>query len=167
MQKKLVIINGTMGVGKTATSKELYKKLNNSVWLDGDWCWMMNPFDPTDYNKKMVVDNITYLLRNFLINPSLEYVVFNWVIHMEEIYDLLLKELEDIQFDVYKVTLICSEEELERRILRDIENGERDEDCVKKGLERLHMYKQMNTIKFDTSNKKISDVVEEIIEAIA
>jgi len=41
--KKLVIINGTMGVGKSTICKELSKRLENSVWLDGDWCWMMNP----------------------------------------------------------------------------------------------------------------------------
>jgi len=44
MKKKLIIINGTMGVGKSTISKALYKNLENSVWLDGDWCWMMNPF---------------------------------------------------------------------------------------------------------------------------
>ncbi len=53
--KKLIIINGTMRVGKTATSKELNKKLNNSVWLDDDWCWMMNPFTVNDENKNMVI----------------------------------------------------------------------------------------------------------------
>ncbi|AJD25562.1 AAA domain protein [Clostridium botulinum] len=55
MIKKLIIINGTMRVGKTATSKELNKKLNNSVWLDDDWCWMMNPFTVNDENKNMVI----------------------------------------------------------------------------------------------------------------
>src|SRR5476649_2686108 len=71
MKKKLIIINGTMGVGKTATCRELNKNLENSVWLDGDWCWMINPFVVNDENKNMVVNNITYLLRNLLTNSSL------------------------------------------------------------------------------------------------
>lgn len=62
--KKLIIINGTMGVGKTATSKALYQKLESSVWLDGDWCWMMNPFIVNEENKTMVIDNITHHFRN-------------------------------------------------------------------------------------------------------
>ena len=60
-----------MGVGKTATSKSLYQKLINSVWLDGDWCWMMNPFIANEENKEMVLDNISHLLRNFLMNSSI------------------------------------------------------------------------------------------------
>lgn len=30
MRKKLIIINGVMGVGKTSVSKALYKQLDNS-----------------------------------------------------------------------------------------------------------------------------------------
>jgi len=42
--KKFIVINGAMGVGKTAICKELNRRLMNSVWLDGDWCMMMNPW---------------------------------------------------------------------------------------------------------------------------
>ncbi|WP_422563170.1 AAA family ATPase [Clostridium botulinum] len=62
--KKLIIINGIMGVGKTATSKELNKKPNNSVRLDDDWCWMMNPFTVNDQNKNMVIKK-----HNLFIHP--------------------------------------------------------------------------------------------------
>ena len=37
--KKLILIGGTMGVGKTATSSLLKYQLDNCVFLDGDWCW--------------------------------------------------------------------------------------------------------------------------------
>ncbi len=58
MKKKLFIVNGAMGVGKTTTCKELSKKLQNSVWLDGDWCWMIDPFVVNEENKRMVINNI-------------------------------------------------------------------------------------------------------------
>lgn len=47
------MINGTMGVGKTATSRELQKMLNNCVFLDGDWCWDMQPFIVNEETKRM------------------------------------------------------------------------------------------------------------------
>ena len=49
MKKKLFIVNGAMGVGKTTTCKELSKKLQD---LDGDWCWMINPFVVNEENKQ-------------------------------------------------------------------------------------------------------------------
>ncbi len=165
MKKKLIIINGTMGVGKSTISKALYKNLENSVWLDGDWCWMMNPFVVNDENKKMVEDNIVYLLSNFLRNSSLEYVVFNWVIHEESIFELLLNRLKDFDFELYKITLICSEEVLRNRIIEDFKNGRGDRN-LEKSLERLELYRNMDTIKIDTSNKKIDETIEEIINII-
>ena len=56
--KNIYIIGGTMGVGKTTICQKLKLKLANSVFLDGDWCWDMNPFQVTEETKKMVIDNI-------------------------------------------------------------------------------------------------------------
>ena len=66
MNKKFIVINGVMGVGKTTVSKKLYKELENSFWLDGDNCWTMNPFIVNEENKDMVLNNISFILNNFL-----------------------------------------------------------------------------------------------------
>lgn len=160
--KKLIIINGTMGVGKTTTCKKLYHRLDNSVWLDGDWCWMMNPFVVLEENKRMVEDNITYLLNNFLSNSQFEYIIFNWVIHKEEIFDLITDKLKGNDFELYKITLICTEDELERRMLID----NRDDELIKCSIERLKLYKSMNSIKIDTSNITIDETVNKVLEVL-
>jgi broad-specificity NMP kinase len=164
--KRLIIINGTMGVGKTATSRELNKKLSNSVWLDGDWCWMMNPFTVNDENKNMVINNITYLLRNFLSNSSFEYVIFNWVIHYEYIFDLVLQPLRDLEFEVVKISLVCSEQTLKERIINDVQLNLRDGKELSTSIERLELYKNMNTVKIDTTNISITETVDKILEII-
>lgn len=164
--KKLIIINGTMGIGKTATSKALYKKLENSVWLDGDWCWMMNPFIVNDENKEMVLDNIAHLLRNFLMNSSFEYVIFNWVIHLEEIFDMVLSKLDGLEFEVIKITLMCNEDSFRKRVSADIDNDLRENEALDMGLERIPLYKNMNTIKIDTSDISILETANKIIKII-
>lgn len=166
MKKKLIIINGTMGVGKTATCRELNKKLENSAWLDGDWCWMINPFVVNDENKEMVINNVTYLLRSFLNNSSLQYIIFNWVIHVEDIFNDILQPLNDLDFEIIKITLTCSEEELKRRILSDVKLNLRDENSISRSVERLEFYKEMTTEKIDTTNLSILEVVGKIIELV-
>ena len=162
MEKKLIIINGVMGVGKTTISKALYKKLYNSFWLDGDNCWMMNPFEVTDENKFMVLDNISYILNNFIKNSKSKYIIFNWVIHTEDIMKDILNKIDSSSVDVYKITLMCSKENLINRINKDIKLGLRYEDNIKRSLDRLELYNKMDTIKIDTSNKSIEDIVDEI-----
>lgn len=156
--KKLIIINGTMGVGKSTVCRELYTQLENAVWLDGDWCWLMHPLVLSEENKQMVQDNIKYILRNYLKNSSLPYVIFSWVIHQEKIFELILRELNDLEFELYKITLVCSEVALIQRM----SIGGRTEENIKGSVKRLPLYQDMNTIKIDTTDLKIPKIVSEI-----
>ncbi|MGG7151094.1 AAA domain-containing protein [Clostridium carnis] len=166
MKKKLIIINGVMGIGKTTICKELYKKLENSFWLDGDSCWMMNPFIVNEENKKMVLDNITYILNNFLKNSSTKYVVFNWVIPTDDIMNDVLGRIDVADISIYKITLMSSKDELVKRIGKDIKLGLRDKGNIKRSLERFDLYHNMNTQKLDTSKKTVENIVQEIIDII-
>lgn len=157
---KLIIINGVMGVGKSVTSKALNQKLSNSVWLDGDWCWMMDPFVVNDITKEMVIDNITYQLNNFINSKQFEHIIFNWVIDEEYIYDEVIKRLAPI--DIYKITLMCSKETLSNRINQDIKAGLRDEDNLNRSLSKYQKYQDLNSIKIDTDNKQIDTIIKEI-----
>lgn len=167
LSKKLIIINGTMGAGKSAVCRELNKRLNKSVWLDGDWCWMMNPFTVNEENKTMVENNINFLLRSFLTNSSIEYVIFDWVIHKEEIFDLILEKLIDMEFDLFKITLTCSEEALKKRLQKDIKKGLRDKGCINRSVERLSLYENMKTIKIDTSNLSVNEAADKVVEIVS
>lgn len=157
---KLIIINGVMGVGKSVTSRALNQKLSNSVWLDGDWCWMMDPFVVNDITKEMVIDNITYQLNNFINSKQFEHIIFNWVIDEEYIYDEVIKRLAPI--DIYKITLMCSKETLSNRINQDIKAGLRDEDNLNRSLSKYQKYQDLNSIKIDTDNKQIDTIIKEI-----
>ncbi|MDC7127387.1 MAG: AAA family ATPase [Spirochaetales bacterium] len=161
--KKLIMVNGTMGVGKTTICKELYQSINNSCWLDGDWCWTMNPFRVTEENKEMVLDNIIHLLNNFLKNASFECIIFNWVMQYESIITSILDRLNlGLNTEVIKISLVCSEEELEKRIKKDVRRGIRDIEAVSASKERLALYNDMDTIKIKTDNFGIDEIVDKI-----
>ena len=147
-----------MGVGKSTVCQALYSQLENSVWLDGDWCWLMHPLVISEENKQMVQDNIRYVLRNYLKNSSLSYVIFSWVIHQEEIFELILQELNDLEFELYKITLICSESALIKRMSA----GGRTADNIECSVKRLTLYQDMNTIKIDTNDLKVPEIIAKI-----
>ena len=69
------------------------EKIENSVFLDGDWCWNMEPFQVTEETKAMVMNNITHILNNFLACSAYDHVIFCWVLHEQEILDTLLSRL--------------------------------------------------------------------------
>ena len=167
MKKQLIVINGTMGVGKTTTCRSLKKILTPSVFLDGDRCWDMEPFVVSDENKAMVMENIAFLLRNFLQNSSLQYILFGWVIHQWEILDDLLNRLADLPFDCRVFTLVCTPEALQARLQRDVEQGLRTADVIPRSLQRLPLYGQMESEKVDVSRVSAREAAEEIAWQIA
>lgn len=161
--KTLYLIGGTMGVGKTTVCKKLKNLLSNSVFLDGDWCWDANPFQVTEETKAMVIENICYLLNNFIRCSVYDNIIFCWVLHRQDIIDSLLKKLDTKHCRIKAISLICDEKTLEARLQKDIDNGSRKADIVDRSIKRLPLYKALNTIKIDTTSKSIDDVVKEII----
>lgn len=161
--KKLYIIGGTMGVGKTTACQILKRKLNNAVFLDGDWCWDAHPFQVTEETKLMVVDNICYLLNNFIHCSTYNNIIFGWVMHEQSIIDDLLSKLDTSSCELITISLICSAEILKARWQKDITNGLREHNNLEKSINRLPLYQELKTIKIDTSKLSPEEVVEKIL----
>lgn len=160
--KRLIVINGTMGVGKTATCNELLNIIQPSVFLDGDWCWNMNPFIVTDETKSMVLNNISYLLNNFLSCSEYENIIFCWVMQYESIMNDIIKRLFNTDYELTKLTLTISERALKQRIMKDVECRVRKIDVLERSLQRIRLYDNMDTIKIDVSNISPRQAAESI-----
>jgi len=160
--KKLYLIGGTMGVGKTAVCQALKVRLDNSVFLDGDWCWDAHPFQVTEETKKMVLENICFLLNQFIRCSAYHNIIFCWVMHEQSIIDTILHNLDTTDCEAIAVSLICDEQELRERLGGDIAAGKRTPDVLDRSLARIPLYQQLNTIKIDTTGKSVSEVAEEL-----
>ncbi|MBQ5615359.1 MAG: AAA family ATPase [Peptococcaceae bacterium] len=162
--KRLYIIGGTMGVGKTTVGQQLKKDLPNSVFLDGDWCWDADPFQVTEETKTLVQDNICHMLNNFLQCSVYETVNFCWVMHEQEIIDSIIAKLKLDNCEVKCISLIADEENLQRRLTRDVQKGIRKEDVIDRSIARIPLYQKLDTVKVDTNNKTIAEIVAEIAQ---
>ena len=160
--KNLYLIGGTMGIGKSSVSQILKRNLPNSVFLDGDWCWDSSPFQVTAETKEMVLQNICVVLNNFLKCSAYENVIFCWVMHEQYIVDTIISRLDTTNCRVIAVSLICSEEELVRRLQKDVATGIRTPDVIERSVQRIPMYQKLNTIKIHTSGKSVAEVAQEL-----
>jgi hypothetical protein len=150
--KNLIIINGTMGVGKSTTCLELQKILPQNVFLDGDWCWYMRPFEVSDETKAMVVDNIAYLLNNFIKCSQYKNIIFCWVMHEQSIIDDIISRLSAADYSIKIFSLLADEAALKERLCKDISDGVREYDVLQRSIERSHKYNDLDTEKIDVSN---------------
>lgn len=160
--KKLYLIGGPMGVGKTSACRHLKQLLPRSVFLDGDWCWDAAPFQVTEETKAMVMDNICHLLNNFLRCTAYENVIFCWVMHEQGIIDHILRAVDGSGCAVRAVSLVCDAQTLRARLAEDVRQGVRTADVIGRSLARLPLYPRLDTCKIDTAGKSALDVAKEI-----
>ncbi len=115
MKKKLVIITGSPYVGKTTVTENVFRMVDNSAYLDGDWVWNVNPFSIKDPRLRNGDKNMSYTLSTYL-KSDFEYVFFSSVIAIdEEIRNNILKDIDHEGHDVIGITLTCSEDTLKSR----------------------------------------------------
>lgn len=162
--KNIYLIGGTMGVGKTTVCQNIKGKLNNSVFLDGDWCWDMHPFQVTEETKQMVEENICFLLNNFIKCSAYENIVFCWVMHFQTIIDDIVSRLDTTNCKVHSISLVCSEQALKTRLMKDVGTGIRTEDVISRSIERLPLYDKLSSYKVDVSNLGPDQVANFIIQ---
>ena len=125
-----------MGVGKTTVCQQLKQDLQNSVFIDGDWCWDWDasPFQVTGETKAMVIDNICHLLNNFLRCSVYKNIIFCWVMHEQRIINSIIEKLDTKNCTVHCISLIVNEKCLQDRLSNDIEKGIRTADILEKRL---------------------------------
>lgn len=160
--KKLYLIGGPMGVGKTTVCRELKSLCPPSVFLDGDWCWDMEPFQVTPETTRMVQENISFLLGQFLRCSAYETVIFCWVMHQQAIVDQVLSRLPLEGVEVRCVSLLAQPETLRERIGRDVAAGLRTWDVLDRSLQRLPLYQELSTEKLWVDDMAPRQVAERL-----
>lgn len=154
MKKKLVIVNGAPGVGKTTTCRELQRLLDRSVWLDGDWCWMANPWIVTEETRRMAEGNMVFLLDRFLNCSEYRFVLFSWIFRSDEVFKHILDCLQTKDFVLQKFTLTCDENAFRDRL----EAAGREKDKIAGCLKSLRSCEATDSVKIDTTGKSIEKV---------
>lgn len=162
MKKKLVIVNGALGVDKTTTCRELQRLLDRSVWLDGDWCWMANPWIVTEETKRMAEGNMVFLLDRFLNCSEYKYVLFSWIFRSDEVFNHILDSLHTTDFVLQKFTLTCDE-----NVFRDrLKAAGREKEKIAGCLESLRLCETTDSVKIDTTQKSIETVARILYDRI-
>jgi len=81
----------------------------------------------------------------------------------QDIINDILSRLIMVECTGIVISLVCSEDELKKRLKRDINSGVRNADIRQRSIERLPLYKELDTIKIDVSKKTVKEIKDVIV----
>ncbi len=159
--KSLIFVNGPNGVGKSTACALLHRRLPCSSLLESEWCRTINPFDLTPEAESLTESNMSVLLSNYLQCSLVDHVILSYGLHgpRKRIFESVLRNLRDIEFLLLPITLVCSEEENVRRMMRD----GRDTERIRRGLQTRLVYERLENPVIDTTHLTVEDTVAEIL----
>ena len=153
--KKLILLSGSPCVGKTTVGQHLFEQYENSAYLDGDWCWCVNPFSVKDKRLRNGDKSMSFVLSNYL-NSEFEYVFFTSVVLTDPtIRENILKDIAATDYEVIGFTLTCSEETLVKRHDQRGDKGETN-------FHWLHLLPYPTDIVIHTDGKTIREIAQEL-----
>ena len=127
--KKLILVCGANGIGKSTACKNLVEIFQSSAYIDSDYCRYMNPFSFHKEEVAVVVSNISNMMINYFKLNTINNVIFQYGLHgvrrqmFKEILALLDKN--SIKYEFCPIILECNLEENIRRMQNDNRDSER------------------------------------------
>jgi broad-specificity NMP kinase len=161
----ILIINGSLGVGKTSVAEQLTWKFDKSVHLDGDAIGDVHPFEIYDPARIDHLYRTLALLVGFHQQNGYQNFVINYVFESAQSLGDLLALLKPLDPSIHVFWLTCKPQEQEQRIRA------RSRDDVEWELERFVELKRIQAaaaqegfigIEVDTSGLSAAEAAEEI-----
>lgn len=160
MKPKLILIGGEAWTGKSTCAELLFRRLNNSAWLDGDDVWRVNPWSLDDPRLRTGDVNVAFVLQTYL-QSQFDYVILSSIVLCDpSITARILERIQGVEYEPVSITLMCDEATLSERA------RQRDENADPCFLLLQQTRALAGTIKIDTAGKTPGDVVEEMLAIV-
>ncbi len=112
----IIIINGSLGVGKSSVADQLHYKFDKSIHLDGDYIGDVHPFEIYDDARIQHLYRTLELLVGFHQKNGYDNFVINYVFKSPESLQELLELIRPLDASIHTYWLTCNEDEQASRI---------------------------------------------------
>lgn len=165
----IIIINGSVGVGKSSTSWELAARFDQSFMLDGDFIGAVHPFEIYDQERVEYLYKTLFHLIKFHQDHGYSNFVINYVFEEANQLKLLTDLLKTVDSDIYAFWLTCDEAvQTERVIKRKPDHAwDLDRFVELNKIQRESSEKGFIGREIDTTHLSIPEVADKILELLS
>jgi broad-specificity NMP kinase len=161
----IIIINGSLGVGKSSIAEEIQWKFDKSVSLDGDHIGNVHPFEIYDDAR---IDHLYQTFANLIsFHQTFGYrnFVINYVFESAKSLQSLIDQLHPLDSTIHTYWLTCDKNEQARRIRerqRDNLDWELNRFAELQQIQRQAAQEGFIGIEIDTTQLNLAEVSAKI-----
>ena len=175
-KKKLILLGGAPGVGKSTVLRLLEKRLPLSAVVDADDVWRVSGDIAVPENRGLAIANVVSVMRGYF-EAGCETGILSWVFARSELYNPVIGSLEDVVDSVRQVYLVASADVLRRRLSERWQRSSKAQGRVsdpEAGLEtkvdyamsRLELINALPFAKINTSSLSPEQVAHELVSHV-
>lgn len=159
--KKLILLGGPTGVGKSTALRLLENRLPKLALLDADDAWRISTDLAVDGTRRIALSNVVSVMRGYF-EAGCEVGIVAWVFARSQLYEPVISSLRDEVDEIHQIYLVASPERLRQRLA-----SREDTHRLEYSISRLELIRELPYDKIDTSNLLPSDVAERILAHIS
>ena len=165
--KRILVILGPNGVGKSTVSAELLERMPNTAYIDSDTLKWTNPGGRNQEAIEVQRKNILTIFRNYLECDWIQNVIFPYGLHghrKQMLQQMMSKLKNDFNVEIKVIVLECDEIENVRRMKAD----GRDEVRIGRALTNTReLFDDLNVPKVDVTKLNVKETAEQIINLLS
>lgn len=158
--KKLVLLGGPTGVGKTTALNRLQGRFDRAAFLDADDVWRVGSELAIPQNRSIAIRNVTATMRGYF-EANCQLGIVSWVFARPELYQPVVDALTSSVDSIQMLYLVSDSETLKARLEK---RGQPDR--IDYALGRLALIQALPFTKIDTTHLTPDHVVDRICKEI-
>lgn len=161
--KRVVFLNGPMGVGKSTVGRLLQGALPQCAFIDGDWCLDLDPFVGNRETRAMAVEHILCLLAGYNRCSCCQGMVVAWLMDRPEVCAALEEGAAALGLEREWLVLSCTEQDLRRRWREDRLCPWRTEENLAASVASLQAFAAMPGARVETTGRTPRQVADGVL----
>jgi len=158
--RRLILLGGPPGVGKSTLLELLTARLPKSAALDADDVWRVSDDMASDATRRFAISNVTSVMRGYF-EGGCELGILAWVFARAELYQPVLDSLSGVVDHSLLIHVVASPETLERRLV-----ARGDPEKLPYARTRLELIRQLPFPRIDTSDLSPTTAADRVAAAI-
>lgn len=162
--KRILFLNGTIGVGKTTLGTYIQERMEDCIFIDADTLCFFGKNVYYSQLKNKIIENLVFVINNYLKSDVIDTIIIAWIFDNEKVNKIV--EKIDRTFDLYFFLLDASPKTIEKHLSKNNYPAEQITFLIKESERWRELLCTDSFYRIETDNLSLEEIYKIILKQI-